>query len=198
MRGYGKDYNRRGNGWTGGMDRGYDVGYGAGGQGGWNRGGGYNGSWAEGEWTGYGAGGQGMGRGGMNPGAGRDYGYQGTNRGGMQGGYGRDYGTMNRGYDHDHHPHPQHEPRFFRHWADTDQDEDYAWESGRHGMPGGMNRGGYQGRGEMDRGGGGQWMDENGYPRGYQGGGVHNFGGTGRDYFRAYGANFPNRYDPRW
>ena len=194
MRDYGMDYGNRGSGWTGGRNRGYDNGYGAGGhQGGWNRGGGYNGSWTEGEWTGYGAGG-------------RDYGYEGTNRGemnrgemnrgGMQGGYGRDYGAMDRGYDHEHRQ--QGGPRFFRHWADTGQDEDYAWESGRHGMPGGMNRGGYQGRGEMDRGGDQRWMDDNGFPRGYQGRGVHNFAGNDRDHFRAYGANFPNRYDPRW
>jgi len=204
MRGYGMDYNGRGNGWMGGMDRGYDSGYGAGGQSGRN--GGYNGSWAEGEWTGYGAGNQRMGHGGEHDHySRRDFM---NNQGGYSNdlggrGYGRDYGTMDRGmtdrgYDHDlHGRHNHHEPRFFRHWADTDQDEDYAWESGRHGVPGGMSRGGYPGRGETDHGGG-RWLDENGYPRGYQGGGVHNFARTGRDYFRAYGANFRNRYDPRW
>jgi hypothetical protein len=184
MRGYGMDYNRGRSGWIGGRNRGYDTGY-------------RSPDYVDRAWNDRGGAFQGRGEYDTytrrdfltNQGdfsddfGGGDYGYEGMNRGGMARGGTRDRGSM-RGYGRDYD-----EPRYFRHWADADTDEDYEWDSGRHGILG-------RGRG-MDRGGG-RWLGEDGFPRGYQGRGVHNYGGSGRDYFRAYGATFKNGYDPRW
>ncbi len=202
MRGYGMDYDRDRSGWMGGRDRGYDAGYGQG----W-------GSRDRGDrWTGgrMNQGGAFRGRGGEygshsrrdfltnqgdfsdDFGGGHDYGYEGTNRGGFRGwpsrDYGHDYSGMDRGgMDRGGVEHGG--DRFFRHWTDEDDD---GWESHRHGMPRNVGRGG------MSYGGNERWLDDNGFPRGYQGRGIHNFSGTGRDHFKAYGANFRNRYDPQW
>jgi hypothetical protein len=205
MRDYGMDYNRDRSGWMGGSDRGYDAQYGQG-WGGRDRGALDYGGWDRGDrWTGSGGmnrGGAFQGRGGEYDdfGGGPDHGYERTtyrpmrgrgetmDRGGMMHhGYGRDYGEMNRGGFRGE----EDEPRFFRHWAGDQSDEDYDWESGRHGVPRNVGRG-------MSHGGNERWLDDNGYPRGYRGSGVHNYGGGGRDHFRAYGANFRLGYDPRW